>query len=333
MCCTRKNTSLILMKQRLPYLDAVGGLMIVHMIAFHIFQAGKPGFVADFMNPLSFFMFWFFYKSGMMSEKRDWRTIIHHGLKKMLVPYFIFNIVGYAVWTIKQEQIGCCLNEIADETFHTFLYSATLPGNIALWFLPSLLVVQVLFSCSNLTPPENKKRRYAIIVLALVFCFYLSEEYISCPCYIKNIPLGLAVYIFGYIMKNKQGTSLFFFLSAIIYIIILLLKPSSINFMENKVINGNYILAIIYSFAGCILINNLMMRLLPNGISLLNCVGKKSMDYYAPHMIVLTLCLFTPLCLVPYIKYLQCCACVVILPLFSVAVERLGCEWIFGKSK
>lgn len=320
------------MKNRLKYLDAISGVMIVHMIAFHIFQAGKPGISANIMSPLSFFMFWFFYKSGMMNDgKKDCRVIIGNGFRKLLIPYFIFNVIGYVIWSAKQLQLGFCLEEIGKKTIYDFCYSATLPGNIALWFLPTLLVVQVLFCLARLAPPENKERRFSIFVLLLVFCYYIRDERFFCPCYIKNISLGLAAYIFGFVLKDKQNTLFVLCLSCMTYVAVLLFYPSSINFMENKIINGNYVLAIMYSFAGCILINNIMMRFFPNGINVLNYIGKKSMDYYAPHMIVLTLCLFTPLCLVPYIKILQCCMCIVILPLISEAVERFGVEWIFGR--
>lgn len=62
-------------------IDAVAGLMIIYMILYHIFQWCDLREVnrSYWMQPISFFMFWFFYKSGMFYKERTCREILLGG--------------------------------------------------------------------------------------------------------------------------------------------------------------------------------------------------------------------------------------------------------------
>ena len=74
--------------KRLSYIDKVSGLLIVNMIIVHCFIFSDLIHVNNSycMLPLSFFMFWFFYKSGMFyNRSKTYKEIISGGVKNLFI--------------------------------------------------------------------------------------------------------------------------------------------------------------------------------------------------------------------------------------------------------
>lgn len=69
------------MKQRDSSIDNISGLLIIYMILYHIFQMSgfRNAIHSNGMLPLSFFMFWFFYKSGMFYKEKTCKEILLGG--------------------------------------------------------------------------------------------------------------------------------------------------------------------------------------------------------------------------------------------------------------
>lgn len=69
------------MKKRDSSLDCVAGILIIYMVLVHIFQWSRMNNILSsyWMQPLSFFMFWFFYKSGMFYKERKCIEILLGG--------------------------------------------------------------------------------------------------------------------------------------------------------------------------------------------------------------------------------------------------------------
>ena len=68
---------------RVIYIDQISGLLIIYMIVYHILQWCDLNYInrSYWMLPLSFFMFWFFYKSGMFYKEKTCNEIIIGGAK------------------------------------------------------------------------------------------------------------------------------------------------------------------------------------------------------------------------------------------------------------
>lgn len=66
---------------RKSYIDQVSGVLILYMILYHILQWSGLKYVIDsyWMYPLSFFMFWFFYKSGMFYRQKTFKSKLTEG--------------------------------------------------------------------------------------------------------------------------------------------------------------------------------------------------------------------------------------------------------------
>ena len=96
----------------------------------------------------------------------------------------------------------------------------------------------------------------------------------------------------------------------------MIIWPSHID-LRNNTLCGNsiYILAIVFSISGCIVINNLL-RYLPK-LQIINYIGKNSMLYYVTHMLILELVMLIPfeqLGISGYVVFVIMCASCLILP-------------------
>lgn len=71
------------MNKRFFYIDTLSGLLICYMMLNHILLRGLINCTVDniWLEPLQFFMFWFFFKSGMFyTPKETKRLFIWGGL-------------------------------------------------------------------------------------------------------------------------------------------------------------------------------------------------------------------------------------------------------------
>lgn len=67
--------------QRVAYIDQISGLLIVYMIVGHAFAFCDMREIMQthLMQILGFFMFWFFYKSGMFYREKSCSEITKRG--------------------------------------------------------------------------------------------------------------------------------------------------------------------------------------------------------------------------------------------------------------
>lgn len=143
------------MKERLSYIDDVAGIMIIWMILGHC--TFFSGFSVPFYSVLGFYMPWFFYKSGMFFRKRNWLELIKKDYKKFIIPFVVYSLIGWFLWSI------CCLID-GSQTLSSCLLAplkslylrGNIKGNGALWFLLSLFVVRQIANAlinRQLPPP------------------------------------------------------------------------------------------------------------------------------------------------------------------------------------
>ena len=278
--------------KRLDYLDNIAGILICYMMLMHIllWKTIPLDNNSLWLEPLKFFMFWFFFKSGMFYRMKSTRECAIRGGKKLIYPFVVFSILGYVIhissiyFSGDRNWIHYILTPIKE-----FVIGGSIGGNDVLWFLTSLFMVQVLF---NELMVRNIKIPYVAIggVIIAYLCHIL---YIDKPAYLANVALGISMYSLGYIWKERQFSAKLAIFAVVIYIIIMLLDPSHIDLRTNALYgNGIYILAIAFSLAGCIVINNVFHHL-PK-IPIINYVGRESMAFYVTHMLVLELLMMIP---------------------------------------
>lgn len=273
--------------KRLDYLDNIAGLLICYMMLMHIllWKTIPLDNNSLWLEPLKFFMFWFFFKSGMFYRMRTTRDCIIRGGQKLLYPFVTFSSLGYVIHIVSiyfsgdRNWIHYILTPMKE-----LVLGGSIGGNDVLWFLTSLFLVQVLF---NEMTMKNIKAPYVAIggIIIAYLCHFL---HIDKPAYLANVALGISMYSLGFMWKESQFTASSMSIATIIYISIMLIHPSHIDLRTNVLYgNGIFLLAIAFSISGCIVINNFFKHI-PK-IPILHYIGKESMVFYVTHMLILEL--------------------------------------------
>ena len=278
-----------LMNKRVYYLDNLSGLLICYMMLNHVLLMGQVDCSVDniLLEPLQFFMFWFFFKSGMFYTPKNYKQLFIRGGQKILVPLAIYSFLGHIVQ---------CLKLFASDDYNwkhylltpikEFVCTGSVTGNHPLWFLFSLFFVQLLF---NELYVRKIKPQFIFIINIIIPIVLYYNSISNLPIYLTNVPLGLSVYTLGYIFKNRQFDKKLISIAGIIYLGVILFYPSHLIFRSNTLNSGgNYLLAIIFSLAGCVVFNNIF-KFLPN-CRVLQFIGQHSMTYYVTHWVILNVC-------------------------------------------
>ena len=170
--------------------------------------------------------------------------------------------------------------------FKELLFTGGLEGNRPLWFLFTLFWTQLIFNYLF----QKKLSPYWMGFGGLIWALMMYLLGYNSPTYIVNIPLAIAVYTLGYLWKDKQFAKRYVTIALIAYFSVIIVCPSHLIFAAN-ILNpkGIYVLALIFSIAGCVLFNNIFKYI--SHIPLLQYIGRHSMVYYISHWLMLTLCL------------------------------------------
>ncbi len=83
------------MTKRIDYLDQVAGILICYMMLMHILLWKKIPLENDslWLEPLKFFMFWFFFKSGMFYKQKTTKDCVIRGGQKTSLSIYNFLFV------------------------------------------------------------------------------------------------------------------------------------------------------------------------------------------------------------------------------------------------
>lgn len=313
---------------RIDYLDEVCGLLIIYMILTHIQICADVFVEPQEMCVLSFFMPWFFFKSGMFYKGKTFRSTLS-GWKKLIIPYVVYSFIGHIIYCTRiylegdQNWIHYVLSPIKQ-----ILMCGSLLGNTPLWFLLSLFMVQLIYSVIH-----NKIKDELIFMMGALVAFIIYFIDVNITLLFSNTSLGLAFYAIGHKLKERQYFWHIMIVSLIIYFCVFIVYPSAIDFHANKVICGQYILAILFSLSGCILCNNIFKRL-PIRISILSYIGKNSMVFYVQHWLILKICGMFLLYMGVYentkIFTAMVITCIVILPVMAYISQKPTLKWTLG---
>lgn len=86
--------------KRLDYLDNVAGILISFMMLIHVLAWNVIPLRNDslWLEPLQFFMYWFYFKSGMFFKQRTTRNFLNWGGQKTIISISrIFSIGIYSL--------------------------------------------------------------------------------------------------------------------------------------------------------------------------------------------------------------------------------------------
>lgn len=279
------------MKQRTSYLDNICCVLILHMIyTAHIaYYCGgfKPTVIALIGRTLSFFMSWFFFKGGMMHKGTSTKAIFQKSARRLLIPFLLFLLLGLLLdgW-IQSAKIDFNGISFIKGEFTTFLTNSTLRPTAASWFLLSLFVARIGFNVLY-------KRIHPIIITIVFACIAYAIHIINYhgwyipTFYMGNMCHGLSVYSLGYYLKEKQFDRTIFVFALTLFVLKYII-PAGIDFRTNTPTGTNYMLSVIYGMSGCVVINNIFMRICNKRLPVVTYIGCNSMVYYLVHFPVIS---------------------------------------------
>lgn len=261
---------------RQDHLDCAHGLMILHMMFFHLCDetiVGTP-FYYPILHTLSFFMAWFFFKSGMFYREREILDVIKTGFKKLIIPAVVFSIFGFAFYWLTVNPHAT----ISDEINHFYVFGSV-HGHTPIWFLFSLFAVQLSFAVLS------KCRLNPAIIAILSLGLYFSSKYIGFrPYWIYNTLLGLLFYSLGLLLKEHQYNRIATVICIALYFGLYFFH-TDIDFQYGKF--KPFAIAIPWALAGCILTNTLFKTVPRLCVAPISFFGRHAMEFYCTHIIVL----------------------------------------------
>lgn len=271
--------------QRNLSIDFLSGIFIIYMIVSHILQMNN--LTATTLYKISTrilfpFMAFFFWKSGWFYKEIKVHELIKKNFRKLIKPYFLWIIISFLFETV----IGL-YHQTLLLSWNSFIKDIILiespSSNAALWFLPTLLICQILFLVMN-----KYMCSLAICLLSFTIAWGLNIIGICQPIWVGNIPYALTFYSFGHLLKTTESKRIIYMnvFFAIVYIIF----PNYVGARDNVFVYGsNYPLAITYSMAFIVLYYSIIRKLnLPP--NLLSYIGRNSMAFYISHFIFLVIC-------------------------------------------
>lgn len=264
--------------------------MLSWMILGHI--ASHAGFECELLRTLgqqlSFFMPWFFYKSGRFYHSKPLSIVIKSGYSKLIVPFIVYSIIGQIIYCL-------CLVVEHNITFRSYVYqplrslfvTECLPGNGALWFLVVLFFVKILADIII-----HKVHPLSPILLGIIIAFACFMSGVSwLPCLIPNVAAGLAFYVMGYWLRDYENSVWTIIVCLVVYVLMTIYGYPSIYFHHNTASSTvSYLLYFPASVSGIILLNNICRIVSPFlKRSIYRWIGQNAMNLYVVHWIILVL--------------------------------------------
>ena len=277
------------MLERKKYIDAVAGLMIVWMIFGHLQQV--TGYFVKIPQILFFFMPWFYYKAGALHTERPFYEILNRGWQKFMKPFIVYGVIGQIILVI------CLLleNELSLKPYlyspiRSLLLGGTIPGNAPLWFIPSILITQSLFTYLY----EKKVPAYLCAVIGFLGGLLLSRVNSNfIPVYFASGLFGMFFYAMGKLLHNYETDRKILVVISIICCTLLLIKHDpcvEIRYVASiaNISIFDFLHGTIVALCGCVLVNALFYFAQPVlKFPILQFVGRYAMDFYVVHWIIL----------------------------------------------
>lgn len=183
-------------KKRYEEVDLLKGIGIVLMIMGHIpFEKEIVRLIYVFHMPLFFIMSGFLYKKRFFSK-----TVIWKWAKRMIVPYFIFAVLGLSLWMleIKPSSLFQAIQPIKSIIW---INTDGMPINGAIWYLTATLIVYLLY-CFIDSYVINPLIKTMLIAVLMVVGFLLGKMRIVLPMGGSTAMVGIGFFYSGLLFKK-----------------------------------------------------------------------------------------------------------------------------------
>ena len=351
------------MIDRIRHIDLGAGIMILWMIIYHALcyawsfdlsdywgisnltqlPKGLHAYVnsdgqIEIINPcvffpyLSFFMPWFFYKSGQFFQKRQWKEHVTKDARKLLRTFVIWSVIGYVMFLMfGMLQQALTLRSATYSIVRGLFLTGKVPINEPLWFLLTLFGVRLM---ANIILPKKGEKYYYLKIFAFAIIGYVAAylayriNYRLLPYWVANGAAGFSFFVLGYGLKEKENKWWLIIPCLVVYLVCCIIGFPMVDMMYNKLLAGNYLLWFPVALCGIVTFSTIC-RFTCKYISvrLIEIVGQNAMTIYVTHiLIVLTLqfviTYFERTTLYPYMLWIYLAGYIVFLPLLCKFVPN-----------
>ncbi|WP_299778184.1 acyltransferase family protein [uncultured Formosa sp.] len=265
-------------------LDIISGIMIIWMVILHAFQWGDltESIIYIFLlKCLYFFMSWFYFKTGFLHKKgKGLNVTFRKGIDQLIIPMLIWTAVGYLLTVPELLTEGYPLWKMPIAPLFFLISSGDTIGNSPLWFLLSLFFIKMIFP---FIARLNFNFKIIIAISLLFLSWVLQKNNIKMLLGLHSFPLGLFFTLSGLlcgefkvpdrIIKIRLWLVLPFIVMSIFF-------ASYIDFHNNKLMYGNYLLFILSALFA---INLCLMFFRDVNLKILSWIGEKSLVYLVIH--------------------------------------------------
>jgi len=166
------------MQHRIEYIDYIKGFAIIWIAWFHTYH---PNFGIDTIPIMALF----FFVSGIFFKMEPLRIFIQKKIQTLLIPYIFFYVLSSLLY------IG--VKHIQPEYIT--------PGNVPLWFLPTLIAMQATFYII-LKLKTNTLLCSILCLLSFCVACFLREEHMSFKIVFYRMFYYFPFFVLGYFSKN-----------------------------------------------------------------------------------------------------------------------------------
>lgn len=189
----------MLQNNRILWVDIAKGIGILLVLIGHISQNQYiSSFIYSFHMPL------FFMISGYLYNNK--KNYIKKKIKSILIPYLFFAIISFIYWYCIERN----LREQDVSPINAFINIWLARGgnsnyvfNIALWFLPCLLFVEIIFHLLQRRIKNNKILSVIIFIFSIIGYIYAKLNLVRLPLCIDISFTAIAFYFLGYLWRNE----------------------------------------------------------------------------------------------------------------------------------
>lgn len=351
--------------QRSPYIDFAAAIMILWMIIYHalcyswgfdlreywevtdlsLLPQGVKAQINDngrieIINPcvffpyLSFFMPWFFYKSGQFFRKKPCKEQVKKDAHKLLRTFVIWSAVGYVMFLMfGLLQHTITLRSATYSIIRGLFLTGKVPINEPLWFLLTLFGVRTI--ANLILPDKDSKFSFVWILVIILFGYIISYlaylfKHPLLPLWMANGVSGLAFFALGYGLSGYESKWWLIFPCVAVYVLCCIFGFPMVDMMFNKLLAGKFLLWIPVAFCG-IVTCNFLCQLVYRYISIkpMEVAGQNAMPIYVTHILIALTCTFVleyfdMVNFMPYTLWIILGGYAIFLPVFCYFFNRIG---------
>ncbi len=184
---------------RIIWVDIAKGIGILLVLIGHISQNQYiSSFIYCFHMPLFFIISGYLY-----SDKQHY---VKKKIKSILIPYLFFAIISFLYWYLIERNLrGQEINPL--NAFSNIWLArggdANYIFNVALWFLPCLLTVELIFHFFIKKIKNIKILSIIMFLFSIIGYLYAQFDFIRLPFGIDIAFIAIGFYFLGYLWRQK----------------------------------------------------------------------------------------------------------------------------------